>query len=49
MDEGNQELTLVGTVDPDEPDTADFTVRRDASGVPPVGIVLLLPDGRWQA
>lgn len=39
----------MGTVDPEEPDTADFTVaRRDASGVPPVGIVLLLPDGRWQ-
>eukprot|EP00913_Durusdinium_trenchii_P034431 g32212.t1 len=49
MDEGNQELTLVGALDPEEPDTADFTVhRRDANGISPVGIVLLLPDGRWQ-
>lgn len=49
MDEGNQELALVGTLDPEEPDTADFTVaRRDPNGVSPVGIVLMLPDGRWQ-
>jgi len=49
MDEGNQELTLVGTLDPEESDAADFTVaRRDPNGVSPVGIVLMLPDGRWQ-
>ncbi|CAE7460514.1 unnamed protein product [Symbiodinium sp. CCMP2456] len=60
MDEGNQELTLVGVADPEDPD-ADFVAggaapsrrSRDRPGEPgsgsaPVGIVLLLPDGRWQ-
>ncbi|CAE7535252.1 secG [Symbiodinium sp. CCMP2592] len=58
MDEGNQELTLVGVADPEDPD-ADFVAggaapsRRSRPGEPgsgsaPVGIVLLLPDGRWQ-
>ncbi|CAE7033203.1 unnamed protein product [Symbiodinium natans] len=60
MDEGNQELTLVGVADPEdhEPDyvtggAAPSRRSRDRSseaggGSAPVGIVLLLPDGRWQ-
>ncbi|CAJ1329925.1 unnamed protein product [Effrenium voratum] len=48
-DEGNQELTLVGVPDPEDPEP-DFAGQRPRAepGASPVGIVLLLPDGRWQ-